>query len=155
MKWGDIIIIVFLLGGIITIFNAMVSDSDMGDYYDEHAPYLNFSTRQAELAGDGQYSDFDTSISTQFEALTNETDSIQDQIQAITNNQIGLLAIPGAVLTTLRVIFTAISYTFTGGLTASLEQMFGLTEGTLLFINQIILWILIMVVVGAILRWKL
>jgi len=155
MKWGDIVIIVLLLGGIIGIFTSMITDSTMGDYYDEHSPSLNVSTRQTQLQSDENYADFNSSIGGQFNRLTDETTDVEDRLQAITNSEIGLLAIPGAVLSTLRVVFTSIEFTLLVGFTGTLEHIFGLEADSLNFVRHIIFWILIMVVVGAILRWKL
>ena len=74
MRLGDIIIMLLILGGVMTIFTSMVTDTEMQNYYDDHSSFLNLSTRvDTTFGANTTYSRFSEAVSGQGEDIQNNT----------------------------------------------------------------------------------
>jgi len=155
MRIGDIIIGILVLGGVMNIFNLMTHDTDMQEYYDNHSSFLNLSNRvSTQFGGNTTYTRFSQSITGQMGGIQNNTDNIQAQLDNTDSATIGIFSVPAAALTALKVVFDVIKLEWINTAFGEIGTMFGFEAGTLNFLKYILLWMVILLFVGAILRWR-
>ena len=155
MRLGDIIIMLLIAGGIMTIFSSMVTDTDMQDYYDNHSSYLNLSSRvESTFSDNTTYSRFLSAVSGQGEDIQNNTDTIQNELSLTSSDSIGLFSVPAAALSALKAIFNIAKLEWLNTAFTELGNMFGFDATALNFLKHIVLWMFILLFVGAILRWR-
>jgi len=157
MRLSDIIIIILAIGMVFTVFVSMTSDNTMTTYYDDNYPELNLSGRINEMrANNSPYYMLEEAITGEHNSSSGSAQTIQDELQDASKSEIGLLSIPGAVLNGLKVVFNVFKLKWFNTLISAIEQIFGLDPGALGFlatIGTILLWTLIFLFIGAVLRW--
>lgn len=155
MRLGDIIIMLLILGGVMTIFTSMVTDTEMQNYYDDHSSFLNLSTRvDTTFGANTTYSRFSEAVSGQGEDIQNNTDTIQNELDLTSSENIGIFSVPAAALTALKAIFNIAKLEWINTAFTELGNMFGFDANALNFLKHIVLWMFILLFVGAILRWR-
>ena len=157
MRLGDVVLMSIMVGMIFVVFISMVNDTEMQDFYTNNVPELNLSQRESTMRG------YNTSAYLIEEAIMGQTEysgsnvtSIQEDLEQASKSEIGLLSVPGAVLKAMKVVFSVFRFKWFNTLISGVEQMFGLEAGALsllTLIGKFILWIIIFLFVGAILRW--
>ncbi len=156
MRVGDVILITLMIGAIFTVFLGMVTDNEMHDHYEKYEPSLNLSGRETAMrANNTAYYMLEEAITGQTAESVNVT-SLQEDLEQASKNDIGILSVPGAVLKALKTVFTVFRFKWFNTMVSGIEHMFGLDPGALgllTIIGKIILWVLIFLFVGAILRW--
>ena len=157
MRLGDVVLISLMIGAIFVVFLSMVSDNEMHDYYTDYAPELNLSGRETTMrANNTPYYLLEEAITGQTEYGVSNATLIQEDLEQASKSDIGLLSVPGAVLKAMKTVFNVFRFKWFNTLVSGIEQMFGLEAGALGLMNiigKIILWVLIFLFVGAILRW--
>lgn len=157
MRLGDIILMCLIAGAFMTLVVMMTSDSEMLDFYDKNAPELNLSGRQTEMYGnDTAFYMWKESSLGIGQNYINKTDTTQSGIADATSSEIGLLSIPGVVLSALKTVFDIATMKWLNTAVASVETLFGLEPGTLgilVYLKYVALWTIILLVISVILRW--
>lgn len=154
MRIGDVLLIILIAGGIMSVFTDMTTDSEIEDYYNNHSPWLNVTQRMDILRNDPTFANFSFSITNQSSGVRGKTVEMESSLEAVTAGTIGILAIPTAVLNGLKAIFDVLSLKWLTSSFALVEQMFGFQSGSLEFVRHIIMWAIIFLFIGAILRWR-
>ena len=157
MRLGDIILISLIVAAVFVVFLGMIGDNEMHEYYTAYEPELNLSGRESAMrANNTPYYMIEEAITGQAEYSENNVTSIQEDLEQASKSEIGLLTIPGAALKAMKVVFTVFKFKWFNTMVSGVEQMFGLEAGALsllTIIGKFILWVLIFLFVGAILRW--
>lgn len=157
MRLFDIILIILAIGGLFTVFAGMTTDKHMIDFYDKNHPELNLSGRSGIITAENStYDLLSQAVLGEATNANKNLSSIQDDLGEASNTEMGLLSIPGAVLRAMKAVFNVFSLKWMNTIQSALETMFGLEAGSLVIfavISKIVLWILIALFVGAVLRW--
>lgn len=157
MRLSDVIIMILAVGVLFTLFVSMTSDNEMTTYYDNNYPELNLSGRITEMrTNNSPYYMLEEAITGEQNASSGGAEDIQGGLTEASQSEIGLLSIPGAVLNGLKVVFNVFRLKWFNTAIAAIEQIFGLAPGELGFLTTIgtmMLWVLIFLFIGAVLRW--
>jgi len=156
MRLSDVIIITLAVALLFGVFYNMVTDSTMEDHYTQERLNLSSRINNDVRNVNSPYYKLTSAITGQENASSDSAIEIQDDLVIASKTDIGLLSIPSAVLKAMKSVFNVFSFKWMNTFLTSVEQILGLEVGDLAIfqvIFTIILWVIIFLFVGAVLRW--